>query len=406
MGRSLKFAIHKTKRGKKTLYRIWLPARFSASGKITALYYETRDEAARDQMMLRDRFSQGELSDNNVLAPTQIREAKDAYGLLKDSGLGLSLLEAVRIGIEQQKARMAGLSVNELMTKYRDVVSADRGWSVKYEGNWRHYSSRFVEVFGNRNVADLEAHDIRVWLADSFKSATYFNSALGVLSPAFTWAVKQGIISRSPWSQIEKRKIVSSDSVDVFTVEEVKRLLASCRSYKDEEGHPMAGEDGHVEAIYKLDCTDALLPFAVLLFAGIRPEEFQKLTWDHVLLDEGFINVPPSIAKTREVRHVTIKDNLRRFFEAVPESDRKGLLRPTNWVRKAKIVRKAAGLQNRSDAARHSFASYSLAIDPNIDRLREDMGHAKGSDMLFKHYRAAVSKQAAEEYWQIGLEEM
>ena len=65
-------------------------------------------------------------------------------------------------------------------------------------------------------------------------------------------------------------------------------------------------------------------------------------------------------------------------------------------------VRKAAGLQNRHDAARHSFASYSLAIDPDVHKLKENLGHTKNSDVLFKHYRAAVTKQDAERYWKIN----
>ncbi len=37
------------------------------------------------------------------------------------------------------------------------------------------------------------------------------------------------------------------------------------------------------------------------------------------------------------------------------------------------------------------------------DAVRADLGHARGSDMLFRHYRAAVSPAAAAEFWAIRL---
>ena len=160
-----------------------------------------------------------------------------------------------------------------------------------------------------------------------------------------------------------------------------------------------------VPAIYRLDCSDALVPFAVLLFAGIRPEELTKLTWEDLRTEPGgaaYIHIKPSVAKTRQVRLVRVRETLAAFLALVPENARTGALVPKNWKRKAAIVRKAAGLQNRHDTARHSFASYALALDNSLDNLRADLGHTRGSDMLYKHYRAATSAEAARQYWGIS----
>ena len=83
----------------------------------------------------------------------------------------------------------------------------------------------------------------------------------------------------------------------------------------------------------------------------------------------------------------------------MPQNARTGALVPKNWKRKAAIVRKAAGLQNRHDTARHSFASYALAMDNSLDNLRADLGHTRGSDMLYKHYRAATPPETAAQNW-------
>lgn len=108
------------------------------------------------------------------------------------------------------------------------------------------------------------------------------------------------------------------------------------------------------------------------------------------------IRIGAAVAKTRQVRIVRVRPTLQAFLDLVPEEERKGKIIPQS------IVRKAAGLQNRADAARHSFASYALGIGDGVDAVRDDMGHARGSDMLFRHYRTAVMREAAEAYWAIS----
>ncbi|WPX39456.1 site-specific integrase [Akkermansia sp. N21116] len=406
MSKPLKFTIGKLKRGKQTLYRIWIPEKFSANGKKTALYYKTKTAAENDQSALREKYVNGELSAGLLLGPGQVKDAQRAFEIIVESGIKLSLVDAVQIALEQRRAQLVGITVSELFEKYEKDASIGRNWSENHKKNWRFYASKFTGHFGERNIADVQAQELREWFGENYASATYFNSATAVISPAFSWAVKQEILKRSPFELIEKRKVVQADGVDVFTPEETRRLLSFCRPFLSAgPDHPMADDNGNVAAIYKLDCSDAVLPFSILLFAGIRPEELQKLTWDLIHLDKELISVPPSIAKTNQVRNVELHDNLRRYLESVPVEQREGKIIPQNWKRKAAIVRKAANLQNRPDAPRHSFASYSLAVDPNIDRLRENMGHTKNSDVLFKHYRTAVRKTDALEFWSIDPED-
>jgi len=329
------------------------------------------------------RYTYGELVGSELLSIDQVREAKEAFRLLSVID-GVGLVDAVKIALANLKAQLKGISVAELLERYSAEVSVARNWSTKYKGTWRHYSSKFVEAFGNRNIATITAAELREWYATTYTStATHYNSALAVLAPSFAWAVKQELIEKSPYLLIERRKIIASDGVDVFTVLEAKQLLATCT--------------GELE--------DAGLAFSILLFAGIRPEELTKLTWDNVMEDaEGmFIHIRPTVAKTRQVRNVRVRDNLKAMLLAIPKEFRKGKLIPSNWKRKASAVREFSGFKNRANAARHSFASYSLALDGNIDAVRSDMGHARGSDMLFKHYRAAVTKEQSLLYWQLSL---
>lgn len=393
MPRPPKFSITKvTGTDRKTRYRIFIPARFSKSGKKTALYYKSRSDARQDQLKLLDRFSAGVIGSEFHLTSAQMDDVAKAYGLIQVSGISISLADAVALAIEKSKERLQGILVREFLEKYRSTVSIARHWSPKQAANWKFYASKFESEFGNDNIADIHQHRLDAWMKQQFPSAVYFNSAMSVLSPAFTWAVKQEILTKSPFSFIERRKMVKANEIDVFSIDEAKRLFSCCVSYKGES---------ELAPIMRLDCSDAVVPFAFLLFAGIRPEELVKLEWRNVRLADGYIHVTPEAAKTNQVRHVVIMDNLATWIKTIPAKKRIGKIVPSNWKRKSYLVRKMAGLQNRHDTARHSFASYFLALFPDVDKLRENMGHVCNSDMLFKHYRAAVSKEDAKDYFEI-----
>lgn len=394
-------------RGKR-MWRIRIPARFSATGKVSDLYYHTKADAERDAVALREKYASGDLLRNDILSPAVVRDARDALAMLAAAGSTMSLTAAVKLALEHQAAIGRGLPVSELLERYAAEVSAARQWSAKHRSTWRNYSTRFAAAFGTRNIATITAPELREWYAATYgQSATYYNSALAVIAPAFSWAVKQELIDRNPFELIERRKVAAADGVDVFTPAEARRLLAACRDHTaNTPVHPM-WDGSTVPAIYRLDCTDARLPFAILLFAGIRPEELTKLTWEDIRTEQNgteYIHVRPSVAKTRQVRLVRVRPTLAAFLATIPQSARTGALVPKNWKRKAAIVRKAAGLQNRHDTARHSFASYALAQDGSLDNLRADLGHTRGSDMLYKHYRAATTAETAAEYWSIRPE--
>ena len=50
---------------------------------------------------------------------------------------------------------------------------------------------------------------------------------------------------------------------------------------------------------------------------------------------------------------------------------------------------------------RHSYASYHLALHQSADKTALEMGH-RDTNMLFRHYRELVTKEAAIGYWNIG----
>ena len=53
-----------------------------------------------------------------------------------------------------------------------------------------------------------------------------------------------------------------------------------------------------------------------------------------------------------------------------------------------------------ADALRHSFGTYLLATENNIDSLRSDMGH-EHIRVFLNHYHKALTSDEALPYWKI-----
>lgn len=364
-------------------WRLRIPARFSSTGKEVALYYTTKQEAERDAVALRAKHSGGALLAADLLAPDAVRDARTALSKLAAAGSRMSLTEAVTLALDHAAMLDRSLSVSDMFERYAAEVSAARAWSTKYRATWRQYSTRFAATFGARVCSTITAQELREWHASTYPSAPSYNSALAVVAPAFAWAVKQELMDRSPFLLIERRKVQQRDAVDVFTIPECRRLLDAAAAHSPE----------------------MLRAFAILLFAGIRPNELPKLTWADIHAEPNglYIHVRPSVAKTRSVRLVKVREPLLTNLTAALRNHPSGRLTPINWRRWSGEVRKAAGLQFRPDAPRHSFASYLLASGATVQEVQADLGHAKGSDMLFKHYRAAVTPEQAAAFWALTL---
>lgn len=382
---SFKPSVKRTPSG-RVLYRLTIPARFSGNGRRKDMYYSTKAAAEADAVALRETMRQGTLGLLTLLTPEQARQAVEAFQRLE--GARLSLLEAVDIALAQREVLARRVTLGELLERYGTEVGEARRWAVSTRQGWRKAARPLLDAHGGELLGEVTPELMRAWLEASFPKASMFNAACRTLSGAWSWAVKQGLAGSNVFERIERRAVERTDEVDIFTPAEASALLDACRDYSAE------GE---------LDCTDCVLAFAVLLFAGVRPKEFSRLAWSDVQPQADgslLLFVGGSKAKTKTSRFVHVRPNLRAFFEAW-QGERVGKLSPPNWERKVKLVRARAGFSARKDTARHSFASYALAAGEPLDAVKADMGHAHGSNVLFTNYRAAATPAAAREFWSI-----
>lgn len=191
----------------------------------------------------------------------------------------------------------------------------------------------------------------------------------------FAWAVKRGLLAQNPVARVERPR-VEAKPPEILTPSEARRFLDLART----------------ERPRVLPCV------AVMLFAGIRPTEAERLRWEDVRLASGRIVVESAASKVRQRRLVTIEPALAAWLELTPKENRKGTLAGRAHAWHMERLRAAFG-HRHADVLRHSFVSYHVAHFRDIPRTAMEAGHSV--DILMRHYRELTTPEAAAEFWAI-----
>jgi integrase len=195
------------------------------------------------------------------------------------------------------------------------------------------------------------------------------DGVIAKIGPFFTWCVREKYAAANPVKGVMKPKADESEPC-ILSPGEVGRLMATAKE-KDTK----------------------LIPYLALgLFAGIRPEEIMRLDWQDI--SPHGVNINGRKAKTRQRRLVTIGDNLAAWLKLG------GDLPLHNRQKRLESIRRTAGVTWGHDIMRHTFASYHLAYHASPDRTAHELGH-RDTQMLYRHYRQLVTREAAEAFWDV-----
>ncbi|MDO5450684.1 MAG: tyrosine-type recombinase/integrase [Akkermansia sp.] len=233
-----------------------------------------------------------------------------------------------------------------------------------------------------RRVRSITSEDCAQYLAAAFDTPQQYKKARAILSGVFSTAVKRGWCDSNPVARVEV-PVVREKAVQVLAPQEIDRLLETAQEH----------ENGA--------CLSAV---GMMLYAGIRPQEVQRLTWGQVDLEHGSICILPQHSKTGGARRVTINPPLARLLGDAGQHAAHEPVCPPNWLCKWRTLRRAAGWDSASrrwtqDALRHTFASYHLGHFHDYTALQWEMGY-RSSALLRTRYvdlRGVVDPQA---FWE------
>jgi integrase len=312
------------------------------------------------------------------LSPLQRQDARAALAIL--APVGLTLEQAARLALGK-KAPTPKATVAELADQFLRSRLAGQCRPSTYE--W--YEERIniiADHWGERQIDTVTRGEFKTWLEGSStgnaaRAATaraaraLWRYALQQDPPMVNQVVTEGLTFKAGANGAE-------GSMKVLSVAQCRQILTK------------------IEPAYRS-------AVALMLFAGIRPEEVAgdgkaALLWESVNTKEKILRIPGEISKTGQTR----------ILEGLPEalwawlSPRKPEQSVAVATRRttSEHAKAAAGFKIwPQDCLRHTFATYAVALLNEPGRVSLWLGHNGNPTMLYRHYRGLASKADAEKFF-------
>ena len=312
------------------------------------------------------------------LTNTENVEYRKALAELPD---GVTLLDAVR-GFKDSLAKKQALRQGKKFGEGVELFLSEcmtRGVKPPTFRNYSYLLNRVSRAWKDVPLPSITVEMAREILAPFSKSSpttkSFYHTLLSIF---FNFAVNQDWIVRNPLKSVARPKIPPKRP-EIYTVEQVQQIMDTVQR--------MAPE--------------SVPYFALIFFAGIRPETAERMVWEYI--DDKRVFVPLEINKTHHDYEIPMRPNLKAWLDLTPTERRKGSLYSAcnNTLRCGafKKVRDKSGVKWIRDGARHMFGSCVCALE-GIEKAVDQLGH-KSPTMLFRHYRTLIDKEQAKAFFEI-----
>jgi len=353
-------------------------------------------------------------------AESRAREIAQDY--LDDGAEGVKMDAALRVAALQGQAKLFpyGKTVGEAVDHFLRFLAAEEtkaaSMTVKFLAeSWyeskandknkplrkltingiKNCSKILVKEWGNLKITELEERHFEEYLNSlPFSQRRKFNIR-SLMSQFYNWCIAKGYAEKNLLKKITIT--VPERDVEIFEVDRVQEIMSICEKQFPE-----------------------LMPYhAVCLFAGLRPQEAELLTWEKIHLEERQITVLSATSKMKETRNVPINDTLLCWLNSYRGDKREFILDQKTKVSQFKKFKIAAGYKRKDkntkqffnpkgeswtqDIMRHTFASYWLPKFQHRAELAEILGNSL--DVIRKHYKQIVKNSDVQKFWQILPEE-
>ncbi|MDX2108767.1 MAG: site-specific integrase [Verrucomicrobiota bacterium] len=333
-------------------------------------------------------LSQGQFKTINTrLSEAQLTEAETAFQKLA----GEPLLDAVEYYLQNKRASEKRIRFDAALVEYL---------GVKENGNLRPTTMKSMETrlrtfeaagYDNKMVHEITPAIITSFLNRPGSSPVNQRNYRLALSGFFGWAFKAGYVRENPIAKVDCVVVEQGEPV-ALSNGQVRKLLQAALEYEGGKTVPF---------------------FALALFAGLRPNELGRLSWQDIDLEQKLITVGAKIAKMRQRRNVEISDNLidwllphaaKRTPIACSRAcfDRVKIL--AGW-RKTKLVTPSEREANRKlpewpvDVLRHTAISNHYVKVEHEGKTASWAGNSP--EMIHRHYRGLVKAVDAKEFWSL-----
>ena len=270
------------------------------------------------------------------------------------------------------QAGRIGVSLNSAI---EDLLSAKRNANrrERYITSLGYYLRQFAKGREQTPLLDFSPADVESWML-RYSGAYARQTWLNRLSTLFSFAVRRGHVEKNPCDRVERVTVDRKPPV-ILTPQQARTLYAATPT--------------------------VMRPYLVLgMFAGLRPEEIERLDWKEIDLKTRTVTVD---GKTRRRRIVTLEPKAVALLESHPL--KKGAVAPSNSTidRWRKTSRKLLGLARwPQDLLRHTAGSFLVALLKDAPAVALRLGNSE--KVLMSHYVVPVSATDCAAFWECVTE--
>ena len=249
--------------------------------------------------------------------------------------------------------------------------------------DFRYVAKRLMKRckgLAKKRVRSISLQECTEYLHQAFATPRQRNKARLILSGVFSTAVAHGWCTDNPIRKLKPERIAEKQ-ITILSNEEADNLM------RTSEAH---------------DSGSCLAAVAIMLLAGVRPHEVERLRWCDIRLEDacqadvfsegekrrmGVICISPQHSKTGGARCVTILPPLAKILHRMRKGGQERIC-PPNWRRHwAMLHRKSGFALWQPDVLRHTFATHHLATFRSYTELQLEMGH-RSAELLRTRYVA------------------
>jgi integrase len=286
---------------------------------------------------------------------TTCREYAEAVKILEGKA---SLAEVCRDWMRRNALALPKITAHDAAALLKKQAVAD-GKSNDRQKQLCAGLDRFSEAFGV-HVHAVTPSLISTYLAGlPFRERTKRNhrDTIGFFN---RWLVMRGYLAKgTDWLEgVQNYTARKLGEISIYTADEMRRLIAAA--------------------------DDRILPLIVIGgFAGLRHAEIARLDWQDIDLEEGFIEVKASNAKTDTRRIVPIKANLKLFLQPLAKKSGKvvSLVNTTKQLLKTAVntgdeMKEIEAMKWKHNALRHTYISARVAECGDVARVADEAGNS------------------------------
>lgn len=250
----------------------------------------------------------------------------------------------------------------------------------RYVESLRQYLNQFARGRENNWIGTIRVDTIEDWFLSRNESLTTKVGNTGRLSALFAFCVRRGWLLHNPCDRLEKIRIDPKPPF-ILTVQQCSTLMSYVRHHKPNE----------------------LAFFTLALFAGVRPEELERITWDAIRFEPQGVTViiDAAASKVRRRRIIGLEPNACAWMALARARQARLPVRRMTRRRYLDHIERVLGFATwPQDCLRHSAASYLMAKHRDAGRVADMLGNSPS--ILLRHYRQLVSNDDSDRFWSIG----